>query len=170
MSEAYSIRPVRPEDLEGIYAIRIMRGVFENTMGLPSNRLEQSKSFLEGLGDDVHQFVAVDARGQVLGVAGLHVSTKARNRHTGGIGLFVHREYQRQGIGTALLTTLLDLADNWLMLLRVELEVYADNGGAIRLYERMGFQQEGIRRKASIRNGAYVDDLMMARLRPIKEE
>ena len=70
-----------------------------------------------------------------------------------------------EGIGTALLEAVLDLADNWLMLRRVELEVYADNGGAIRLYERLGFETEGCKREAAVKAGAYVDTLVMARLR-----
>ena len=74
----------------------------------------------------------------------------------------VRTDCQGQGIGTALLEAVLDLADNWLMLRRVELEVYADNGGAIRLYERLGFETE---REAAVKAGAYVDTLVMARLR-----
>ena len=47
----------------------------------------------------------------------------------------------------------------------MELEVYADNGGAIRLYERLGFETEGCKREAAVKAGAYVDTLVMARLR-----
>ena len=79
--------------------------------------------------------------------------------------LFVRWDCQGQGIGTALLEAVLDLADNWLMLRRVELEVYADNGGAIRLYQRLGFETEGCKREAAVKAGAYVDTLVMARLR-----
>ncbi len=67
-------------------------------------------------------------------------------------------------MGTALLRQLLDLADHWLMLMRVELEVFADNEGAIRLYQRLGFVREGVRRMSTVRNGTYVDEVMMARL------
>ena len=79
--------------------------------------------------------------------------------------LFVRWDCQGQGIGTALLEAVLDLADNWLMLRRVELEVYADNGGAIRLYERLGFETEGCKREAAVKAGASVDTLVMARRR-----
>ena len=78
--------------------------------------------------------------------------------------LFVRWDCQGQGIGTALLEAVLDLADNWLMLHRVELEVYADNGDAIRLYQRFGFETEGRKREAAVKAGDYVDMLVMARL------
>ena len=77
----------------------------------------------------------------------------------------VRTDCQGQGIGTALLEAVLDLADNWLMLRRVELEVYADNQRAVRLYEKFGFEAEGRRREAAVKNGAYVDLMVMARLR-----
>ncbi len=163
---AFTIRPVRPEDAEGLYALRRMPGVYENTLGYPSVRLEQAQAFLSGLGPNDHQFVAVTEDGLVLGIAGLQVYANPRTRHAGSVGIYVHRDYQGQGVGTALLQTLLDLADNWLMLVRVELEVFTDNEGAIRLYERLGFEKEGLKRKTTVRNGAYVDEYVMARLRP----
>ena len=77
----------------------------------------------------------------------------------------VRPDCQGQGIGTALLKTLLDLADNWLMLERVELTVFADNHHAIHLYEKLGFEKEGLKRMTVIRNGQYADEYLMARLR-----
>ncbi|WP_439709371.1 GNAT family N-acetyltransferase [Parachlamydia acanthamoebae] len=38
---------------------------------------------------------------------------------------------------------LLDLADNWLKLVRVELDVFSDNQKAISLYQSCGFEIEG---------------------------
>lgn len=166
MSIPFTIRPVRAEDAQGLCALRSMAGIYENTLGLPSARLEQTQAFLAGLGPNDHQFVAVGEDGLVLGVAGLQVQANPRTRHVGGVGIYVHRDYQGKGIGTALLGTLLDLADNWLMLVRVELEVLADNEGAIRLYERLGFEKEGLKRKTTVRRGAYVDEYIMGRLRP----
>ena len=67
-------------------------------------------------------------------------------RHTADVGIFVHTDWQGKGVGTALMQTVLDLADNWLMLVRVELEVFTDNVKAIHLYEKLGFVNCGIRR------------------------
>jgi putative acetyltransferase len=61
-----------------------------------------------------------------------------------------------------------DLADNWLNLTRLELEVYTDNEAAIRLYERFGFEVEGTLRQHAFRDGQYVDSHMMGRLRPAR--
>jgi RimJ/RimL family protein N-acetyltransferase len=47
---------------------------------------------------------------------------------------------------------------------RLELEVLTRNQTAIHLYERIGFQREGLRRHALLRNGEYLDELTMALL------
>ncbi len=165
----FTIRPPRAEDAGDLAELRRLPGVFENTMGLPSNRVGQTEAFLAELDVDDHQFVAVAEDGRVVGLAGLQLFSNPRKRHMASLGVYVHTDYQGRGAGTALIKALLDLADNWLMLVRVELDVYTDNTGAIRLYERLGFEPEGVLRKAAIRNGRYEDLLMMSRLRPAGE-
>ena len=57
-------------------------------------------------------------------------------------------------------------ADRWAQVLRMELQVYADNARAIALYESLGFVREGLHRGYALRDGAYVDSLSMARMHP----
>jgi putative acetyltransferase len=82
------------------------------------------------------------------------------------LGISVSVAAQRQGVGRALMNSLMDYADNWAQVLRLELNVYADNAAAIRLYERCGFILEGRLRAYALRGGEYVDSLAMARLHP----
>ncbi len=161
----YTIRPIGPEDAEGAAALRRMPGVFENTLGLPSYRTADSEAFIAGLGPDDHNFVAVLDDGTVIGCAGLTVCSNPRMRHAGSVGLYVHTDYQNKGVGTALMETLLDLADNWLGLTRVELTVWADNQAALALYRKAGFVEEGVARDYGLRHGVLVDALYMARVR-----
>ena len=85
--------------------------------------------------------------------------------YAGTLGMMVHDAYAGRGAGTALMSAVIELADNWLNLKRLELGVYADNARAIALYERFGFEREGLSRAFAWRNGAYVDSISMARLR-----
>jgi len=108
---------------------------------------------------------------QVVGMLGLHTfPDRPRRQHVGAIGMAVRDEWQGKGIGTALMSAALDLADKWLNLTRLELEVYTDNEAAIRLYERFGFEREGRLRQHAFRDGHYVDSYMMARLRPSRSD
>ena len=161
----YTIRPAGPEDAAGITALRRMPGVFEQAASLPSDRSRRMEELLRQPGQNRHFLVAVAPDNTVLGLVMLTVDSNPRRRHAGGLGIMVRTDCQGQGVGTALMKAALELADNWLMLRRVELEVYADNEGAIRLYQRFGFETEGRKREAAVKNGAYVDLLVMARLR-----
>ena len=84
-----------------------------------------------------------------------------------GLGLHVQPPWQRQGVGTLLMQSLCDYADNWLGLLRLELEVYTDKLKARALYKRFGFVEEGVHRCHALCDGVYVDSLSMARLNPV---
>jgi putative acetyltransferase len=77
----------------------------------------------------------------------------------------VHDDFQGRGVGTALMRAMLELADNWLGLRRIELEVWADNAAAIHVYEKFGFVVEGTGRQFARRAGELVEAHFMARLR-----
>lgn len=78
----------------------------------------------------------------------------------------VHDAHTGRGIGRRLLDAVLDYADNWLGLIRLELSVNVDNAPALRLYERAGFEIEGRERQSILRDGVLVDAFTMSRLRP----
>ena len=102
-----------------------------------------------------------------VGLAGLHsVGAAVRRRHAMSLGITVSRAHQGQGVGNALMAALLDYADHWAQILRIELTVFHDNQRAIRLYERHGFAPEGRFKAYALRGGEYTDVLAMARLHP----
>ena len=161
------IRAIRVEDAEGINALRIMDGVRENILGITSERICRSKSFIESLGNDAHMYVAEiieNGESKIIGTVGLHVFQSPRLRHSASIGIMVHKDYQERGIGKKLMATVIDLADNWLMLKRLELGVFTDNTRALKLYKSFGFEIEGTKKCAAIRNGKYVDEYIMGRI------
>ena len=81
------------------------------------------------------------------------------------LGMGVHDDFQNKGVGTRLLQAVLDLADNWLNLKRVELQVFTDNARAVHLYEKFGFIVEGTHEAFAFREGEYVDAYYMARVK-----
>jgi L-phenylalanine/L-methionine N-acetyltransferase len=102
---------------------------------------------------------------EIVGQVGLQTHPNPRRRHSGDIGMMVRDDWHGKGIGTALMQALVDLADKWLNLYRLELEVYTDNEPAIKLYKKFDFQIEGTRVGESFRDGKYVDTFAMARVR-----
>jgi L-phenylalanine/L-methionine N-acetyltransferase len=160
------IRPVELKDATDINVIRRMPGVFENLMATPSETVRSNEDFIGRQADDDHLFCAEitkDGKPMVVGMAGVHIKKLLRQRHVAELGIMVHKDYWGQGIGRQLIEALMDLADNWLMLKRLELTVYPENLAAIKLYEKFGFVREGVMKFAGIRHGAYADIVMMAR-------
>jgi len=72
------------------------------------------------------------------------------------------KEHRRKGYGKRATQLCLDHAFQDCNLHRVSLSVLSTNLPAISLYERCGFQREGIAREAAFKHGHYVDMLMMA--------
>jgi RimJ/RimL family protein N-acetyltransferase len=160
-----SIRPVQANDADAIHRISTQETVLPFMVWLPSLRTEQVETMLKNLGPNDHYFVA-EIDHAVVGYVCLTQSRGARRSHVGELYIGVDSAHHGRGIGTALLEKVIDLADNWLFLHRVELEVLETNPLAQKLYERLGFEVEG-RKVGAIRSlGNYVDVFNMARLRP----
>jgi L-phenylalanine/L-methionine N-acetyltransferase len=163
--EGLQIRRAEPDDYSAIYEMFSSPKVFAGTLQLPYPSREQWRQRLAEPGDGTYNLVAV-VGDRVVGTLSVHTfPNRPRRRHVGAIGISVQDEWQGKGIGTALMRAGLELADKWLNLTRLELEVYTDNEPAIRLYERFGFEREGTLRQHAFRDGHYVDSYMMARLR-----
>ena len=156
------LRPVRLSDVEDINEMRRQKEVRANTLALNTETTALTEVFLRNMGSDDHVLVA-ELKGKVVGMAGIHLLKSARQRHSAFLGMMVRTEYQGHGIGRSLMENLLELADNWLMLVRIELEVTTDNERAITLYQSFGFEVEGKKKYAIIKDGKYADLLLMAR-------
>lgn len=103
--------------------------------------------------------------GGCVGNLGMHRAPRHRRVHTAGIGMSVRDDWQGRGVGSALMASALDVADNWWQLRRVHLEVYVDNEPAVALYRKFGFEVEGTLRQDAFRHGEYVDSYVMGRIR-----
>ena len=158
------IRAAEKDDAEAIAAIMRCPGVVAGTLQLPFQSTEERQASMgANKPPNLHSLVA-ELDGRVVGTVGLHIETRPRRNHAGGIGMGVHDDFQGQGVGSALLTAIIDLADRWLNLHRLELTVFTDNAAAIHLYQKFGFTIEGTARDYAFRDGAYTDASFMARL------
>lgn len=158
-----TIRPLQVDDAADLYAIISRPEVAENLLSLPSMMRAETEEWVKKLTPGRHRLVA-EQNGRVVGSATLTQFQNPRMKHAGSLGLMVHPDFWGQGVASALLAALIDLADNWLNLRRVELEVFSDNPAAIHLYEKAGFEREGVKRMEAYGNGRWRDSLLMARL------
>ena len=82
------------------------------------------------------------------------------------LAIAVNPEFHGKGIGKTLMEAAIDLADNWLNLTRLELEVNEDNLTAITFYKRMGFDVEGTKRLSTFKSDSYINTVIMSRINP----
>ncbi len=165
MTENLLIRPLHPNDAADLYEMIIDPRVVGTLVFVPSMEYAEEEKWINEKRSGSHRLVA-ELNGKVVGSASIRQNLRARMTHSGSVGLLVHANYWGRGIGSALMAALLDLADNWLGLMRVELEVFSDNPAAIHIYKKAGFEIEGTRRMAIFGgDGRFHDEHVMARIR-----
>ncbi len=159
-----TIRAVCDGDFAQIAQIYDATEVIGNTSQIPYRSPEFWRAYREKRGEAATALVAVmDQR--IVGHLTVCPDERPRRRHTAWFGLAVHPDFHRRGIGRALMHQLINLADNWLNLTKIELGVLASNAGAIALYREFGFVEEGCLRNDLYTDGQYVDTLLMARFK-----
>jgi len=156
------VRHSEPADIPAIRAIYAEPTVQASTLQLPYPSLELWENRLLTPNLNFHSLVAV-ADERVFGHLGIHIFESPRRRHAANIGLGVSESARRRGVASALVDAAIDLCEKWAGIRRIELETYTDNEPAIALFKRKGFLVEGAARGYALRDGCYVDALLMAR-------
>ncbi|EDT71614.1 MAG: N-acetyltransferase family protein [Clostridium perfringens] len=156
------IRDIKIEDYKEISKIRKMPGVMENILSNKDEEEELIKEKIINRGKNQYWYVA-EENGKVIGLGILMNHGNLRRKHVGVITLMVNSDYQNKGIGSLLMDKLINLSES-LNIIRLELCVFRDNYKAINLYKKFGFKEEGIKIKSALKNGEYIDEIMMARI------
>lgn len=165
-NEAIVIRAAHPDDAPALAAMMNQRS--SAAMTAQVLYVTDAEWQQRVVSDAQNRILVAEVDGAVVGNAGLHLMTR-RRAHSAGLGMAVREEYRGRGVGSALLDAIIDLADNWYNIVRLELQVYTDNEPAVRLYERRGFAIEGTHRAYVYRLGEFVDAYTMARLRNVPQ-
>jgi len=162
----FTVRPARPEDAPAILALH--RKVAAQPGGLARRPDEVTADYvahaMATAADGGVNLVAVDAGGGICGE--LHVERMK-------VGIFTHvltdltvavdPDWQGRGVGSALFRVLIDTARTLTPPVgRIELWTGANNLGAQRLYERLGFKIEGrMVGRGRYPDGHVEDDIVM---------
>jgi RimJ/RimL family protein N-acetyltransferase len=156
------IRPIQEADIPDFH--RVLSGVCHERKylaALEPPSFEGTERFIRSnVQKDYPQFVAlVDDQfaGWCDAIPG---DASSGNAHVGRLGMGVAKPFRRQGLGARLMRAVLDKAREH-GLLKIELAVYASNAGAIALYQRFGFEEEGRRIRGRFVDGHFDDVVLM---------
>ncbi|WOO36956.1 GNAT family N-acetyltransferase [Anaerocolumna sp. AGMB13020] len=124
---------------------------------------ERTEAFIRETLDNDDFLMVIEDQDKLWGYISALKGRCNRIRHTAYIVTGICTDYRNQGIGTIFFLAL----DKWAeqnKLSRLELTVMCHNETAVRLYEKRGFQKEGIKKNSMLVNGSYVDEYYMAKL------
>lgn len=117
--------------------------------------------FLE-MPDRVMLVAEVD--GKIAGNCGLNGNKKRKLSHRAGLGIALTKEFWSLGIGTALMTYMLEISDQVMGNELVTLEVVSENEKALGLYKKMGFEKIGeLPMALKLDSGGYYSEVLMCR-------
>jgi len=166
------VRALAEADLEAYKALRD-HALAHHEEAFTSDAATESQrtasSYSARLGDGVEGGFTLGAwRGdRLVGAITCERDARSKVRHIGHVvGTMVLREQQGQGVGRALLDSLIARASADNELQQLTLTVTASNAMAVRLYERAGFTRYGTLPRAIRVAGRFFDkDLMVLNLR-----
>ena len=157
------IRHAEPKDAEALRQNYMHPGVYHDTLQLPHPSLEHWQERLHPKPGQKRLVACIDEN--IVGDLALQVEASPRRSQVATFGISVAAHAQGRGVGSALMSEMINLCDNWMRIERIELTVFADNPAALGLYRKFGFEIEGTGRKFALRNGEYVDAYYMARMK-----
>lgn len=159
----YLVRMAEPRDAGALVALLNEVGREEIFIADEGSQLteEQQARFLERLNPLQQCLLVAEQGGQTLGSLEMVRGTLQKNRHTATFGMALFPAARGRGIGRGLLLT----AERWARqvgIQKISLAVFATNDVAIRLYQSLGYREEGRRFGQYRIRGQWVDEIWMA--------
>ena len=159
------IRPARASDAQHLAraerAIATTPGfLVSHPSELHDERFAQTIAALSGV--DNGRYLVAEQEERIVGHGLLDPMPLAAVRHVVRLTLVAHPGYQGQGVGQALLSSLIAWARSAPAVEKIELNVRSSNTRAQALYRKMGFVEMGRwRRRVKVGPGEYLDDIAM---------
>lgn len=158
-----TIRVVQPDEAQAFVAF--LQQLFEES------NLFFSRDQADMTVAQAHDFLETENRkGRMFGayvdgdlIANLDIARaqQPRRNHIATLSMGVLKEFQRHGVGRALVEEALTWAESRGNIDKVALYLRSHNKPAWHLYEKLGFQEEGRKVKEWRVDGEYVDEILM---------
>ncbi|NMP21788.1 GNAT family N-acetyltransferase [Sulfobacillus harzensis] len=159
----YLVRDARAADADAL--ITLLDQVGREEIFIADERAQltaaQEAEIIQRRDPETGVILVVEQNQEVVGSLEMIRGTFHKNRHTAIFGMALLPNSRGRGLGEGLLTS----AERWARMVgvkKISLAVFATNLAAIRLYQRLGYQEEGRRRGQYLLRDHLVDEIWMA--------
>lgn len=166
----FIVRSADFDDGESVlnFGIEVMKDSSDVLLTMPDEldmTIEQESEWLKKTKESPSNLALVaEYNSRIIGFLDFSAGHRKRIAHTGEFGMSVQKEFRHQGIGSALLDSLIKWASASPLIEKINLQVHATNSPAISLYKSKGFVEEGMRRfELKYGPDKYVDSILMAK-------
>lgn len=158
------IRQAKYEDMNQIFDILFDPRNTRDIWASKTNRNDFVELWSRWL-TDRHVYICVNRVNTIIGMLNLRQEIHEKRKHVGVIGpVVVRHEFKRKGVATKLLKFAIEKSKE-AGIKRLEARMSVDNAAVIALFQKNGFMEEGVQKKALRRIGEteFVDLVMMVR-------
>ena len=146
-----TIRRPQPEDAKKVVDyLKLVGGESDNLTfgsGDISFTEEQERSYIENVNTAKNSLLLIGTVDeQIVAICNIDANPKKRMAHNSEVGITVKKSHWRQGIGELMFNELIEFAKAHETISIISLGVRAQNCGAIKLYEKLGFIKYGLRK------------------------
>jgi ribosomal-protein-alanine N-acetyltransferase len=160
-----TIREMRKADdsaLDELYAHEEVA----KTIWTPENAESWIPDFRKSMKDGYYFTILVD--GKIAG--GIYLEGPSRCRSSYSVGFALGREFWGQGICTEALKQVVRIAFDELKIHKLFGDNDSDTPASGRVFEKVGFKQEGVFREHVFKEGGYIDIIHWGLINPASEE
>lgn len=107
-------------------------------------------------------YLAAEVNNKVIGYIDFQNGGLKRTKHAGSFSIYILKNYRETGIGSMLLSSLIEWAEKNPLIEKLTLAVFSTNEKAQILYRKLGFREEGrCPKDMKLSDGTYMDSVLM---------
>ncbi|MEC3884999.1 GNAT family N-acetyltransferase [Halobacillus sp. HZG1] len=166
--EKIKLRELKTSDAPSLFQFMSRQDTMKYITPCPVLSLEEMEAYIEERLDGFHKqeeipWVIEDERGKCVGLFRFH---KLNHWHRKAeMGAVIHPDYQKKGVMTQVLLTLLPYGLDSLNLNRIVGDIFAGNEGSRRLLNKFGFREEGVLRETDFDGESFQDTVVFSMLK-----